>query len=142
MKKEKCQKKETHPMFTIETDLQDTDRACCIEADSTGTKEVTVTNYNGYPIYVDLHLQSLNERVQFADSGKMEYHVAQKLLPPAEMGNPTQKTFRLEVSQYSDGLDSEDSIRVNLTYYDQEDAPEELKNDSIPKVFSEVELAQ
>lgn len=142
MKKEKCQKKETHPMFTIETDLQDTDRACCIEADSTGTKEVTVTNYNGYPIYVDLHLQSLNERVQFVDSGEMEYHVARKLLPPAEMGNPTQKTFCLEVSQYSDGLDSEDSIRVNLTYYDQEDVPEELKNDSIPKVFSEVELAK
>ncbi|GGK79713.1 hypothetical protein [Haloarcula japonica] len=140
MTKAKCQKERTHPMFTVETDLQDTERVCCIGPETTGTKEVTVTNYKGYPIYIDLHLQSLNGCLEFLDSGKTEYHVARKVLPPAERGNPTRKTFALQVSQYAEALDAEDSIRVNLTYYDREDALEESKNDSIPEVFPEVEL--
>jgi hypothetical protein len=98
-------------------------------------KEVTVTNYKGYPIYIDLHLQSLNGCLEFLESGKTEYHVARKVLPPAERGNPTRKTFGLQVSQYAEALNAEDSIRVDLTYYDREDALEESKNDSIPEVF-------
>lgn len=127
-------------MFTVETDLRDTEQVCCIGPEMTGTKEVTVINYKGYPVYVDLHLQSLNGCLEFIESGKTEYHVARKVLPPAEMGNPTQNTFRLQVSQYAEALDAEDSIRVNLTYYDREDALEESKNDSIPEIFPKVEL--
>ena len=141
MSRAKCQKEGEHPMFTVETDLQGTERVCCIGPETTGVKEMTVTNYKGYPNYVNLDLHSLNGCLEFLESEDTEHHIARKVLPPAEVGNPTQKTFQLQVSQYTDALDAEDSVRVNLTYYDRDDAPEAAKNDSIPEVFPEVELA-
>lgn len=138
MSNPECKKQRKHQSFTVETDLQDTPQSCCLDPETPGIQEITVINYKRYPVYVDVHTQSLEECVEFLDSGNHE-HRKQKILPPARIGNPTQKSFQFQVSQCDDRA-AKDCIRVKLWYSKRQGVPDGEKDDTIPEVYPEVGL--
>ena len=136
----KCRKEAKHACFTLQTDIDESPQTCYVDTDKPGVQEITVVSYKGYPVYLELEAESLNRCVEFVNTGNHEDRTTRRI-PPAEVGNPAEKTFRFRVVGVDDSVDGEDSIRVNARYYTREDAPDDLKNDSIPEVYPEVDLA-
>lgn len=137
----RCRKHEPrHSSVEVETEVCETVRECTVDEEP-AVHEVTLTSYKRVPLYVDLTVESVDGRVEYLDDGNPRTEVIGAMLPRASVGDPTERTFRFRLRRAKGANGAVDTIRVRVRYYLRADDPGDRKNDTVPDVHPEVEIA-
>jgi hypothetical protein len=137
----RCRKHEPrHSSVEVTTEVCETVEECTVDEEP-AVHEVRLTSYKRVPLYVDVTVESVDGRVEYLDEDGPATGVTGAMLPRASVGDPTERPFRFRLRRAEGAGGSVDTIRVRVRYYLRADDAADRKNDTVPDVHPEVEIA-